>query len=443
MPRTIPAFALLAALLPSPRAGAQASRFSASSTAAAHRIPVPNGVVSVRLSLLEGRLELLGSDRHPVAAPVPGMEATPCRPVPGRAAVFSCPSALLDASLITVRGKRFLDLRELRGLPSGAGEEGPPTVRYAPEQVGLGEACPGDTAAARGECALEAGETALAEKHLTAATREEDFHRFAELRLGDISLARGDANRALAHWRGAAGAGPWGRVASVRILELTGVGLFAARLDAYDTTGLPDALRVEMELRLLRALALLRRWEEALPMVGALALTTCGAAPHNFCHRVLLAALHSEAAPRELALEAYLKLPVRTRGPMAAALARAAAAAAGELGAPRFGATLLSATVRETAPADLEAQLRQALALYLEAGDPVRAQVIADYALARLRRSAKPALSSSWELPAPAGAAPESAPAAAGHEADAAAASIAIARSTLLRARRGAPRGRR
>ena len=427
-------------------APAQPPRFSASNTAAAHRIAVPGGAISVRLSALEGTLELLGSDRNPLAARIADMGATPCRQAAGKTAVFTCSTALLDAALVTVRGKRYLDLRELRGLPSAAGDEGPPEVRYPLEQLGHDEACPGDSAAARGECAFEAGETARAEEFLTAAKGEEEVHRFSTLRLGDLAIARGDADQALGWWREAAGAGPWGRLATVRVLELTGIGLFAKYLDGYDTAGLPDALRRELELRRLRVLALLRRWDEALPLLGELAATTCETAPHHFCHRVLLAALRSPAASRELALEAYLKLPVRTRGPMAAPLARAAAAAAGELGAPRFGATLLAATVRESAPSELEAQLRQAFKLYVDAGDPVRAQVIADYAQSRLPGSSKGSQPAAWPL-STAGAAPvavsDAALAGAASEADDAAASLAVARSTLLRARMVAAGGRR
>ena len=441
---------LLALALASPvavAAPATAPRFSASNTAAAWRIAVPASVISLRLSALEGKLELLGSDRKPIAARLAELEATPCRQPDGRAAVFACSTARLDAALVTVRGKRFLDLRELRGLPSTAGDEGPPEARYPLDELGREESCPGESEAARGECAFQAGETALAEEHLTIAKAEEGFHRFSALRLGDLAIARGDADQALTWWREAVGAGPWGRLASVRVLELTGAGLSAATIDGYDTAGLPGALREELELRKLRALALLRRWDEALPMIGELAGTTCQSAPHHFCHLVLLAALRSPTASRELALEAYLKLPQRTRGPMAASLARAAAAAAGELGAPRFGATLLSATVRESAPSELVAQLKQAFDLYLAAGDTVRAQVIADYARTRLPRSAKGVHPAGWALPAGSDAAPQPAPdavvAGAAGEAEAAAASLAVARSTLLRAQLVATGGRR
>jgi hypothetical protein len=203
----------------------------------------------------------------------------------------------------------------------------------------------------------------------------------------------------------------------------------------------------------MRALALTRRWEEVLPMIAPLASTTCAALNDHFCHRLVLAALHRKDGPKELALEAYLALPIRTRGPLATELALAAANAAGALGAPGFGATLLSATVREVEDDAIERHLRLAFDLYLAAGDPVRAQVIADYAVARLPRGSRAAQPSAWQVTAPE---PRQDPVAALGPAPtalalgldpaqtvSAEALLAIANSTLFRARQAPVKGRK
>ena len=169
----------------------------------------------------------------------------------------------------------------------------------------------------------------------------------------------------------------------------------------------------------------------------------------------MLAALHRKDASRELALEAYLSLPVRTRGPFASELALAAAKAASALGAPQFGATLLAATVREVEPAELERHLRLAFDLYLVAGDAVRAQVIADYAIATLgaaKKGSKAALPSAWVVtlpePAPEQSAQEPAPSQLALGLDpaqtvSAQALLAVANSTLFRARQVPVKGRK
>src|SRR5205814_8938620 len=68
-----------------------------------------------------------------------------------------CRTRRLDAVLGTEKGKTYLDIQELRGLPWRPGPAGPPPFFYEPYASGLGGRCPGDTPAARGECALRAG----------------------------------------------------------------------------------------------------------------------------------------------------------------------------------------------------------------------------------------------------------------------------------------------
>jgi hypothetical protein len=102
------------------------------------------------------------------------------------------------------------------------------------------------------------------------------------------------------------------------------------------------------------------------------------------------------------ALEAYLLLPDRDKGPLAVDLAMAAAEVARYNGAPAFGAGLLAA-VTARVPAFRQAEyLAQTLSLYLAGHDPAHARVIARYARARL--SANTLRSAPWpELLAAAG----------------------------------------
>ena len=430
------------------------SKISASNTAAMHRVALPASAAQLRVSNLEGTLEILTRSGAPIVSHLPGMAGTPCEQR-DRALAYDCSTALFEASLVTLKGVVYLDLRLLRGLPAAEGLDGPPRLPFPPQEVGLGAACPGNSAPSRAECAWQSGDLDVAEAYLALAANQPNFRRFAALRLGDLAQRRGDADLALASYRLVAGEGFWGRLASARISELTGFGLFDLRLEQYDTVGLPAPLRTDMEVRLMRALALTRRWEEVLPMIAPRAASTCAALPDHFCSRLVLAALHSKAAPKELALEAYLSLPVRTRGPMAAELALAAASAAGSLGAPAFGATLLAATVREVEAQDLQRHLRTAFNLYLAAGDLVRAQVIADYAVARLgaiNKGSKAAQPAAWalELPGvgPDSAATQPAPTALAMGLDpaqriSAEALLAIANSTLFRARQVAVKGRK
>jgi hypothetical protein len=375
-------------------------KIAISNTAAMHRVALPPESARLAVSNLEGTLEVQTRSGGPITSHLPGMDVTPCEQR-GATLAYDCSTALFDAHLVTVKGVVYLDLRILRGLPTEDNLDGPPHLEWPPQEVGLGAACPGNTPAAKAECAFEAGDLEVATAWLTMAANQPGARRYAMLRSGDIALRKGDADEALADWRLVAGDGFWGRLATVRIAELTGLGLFDKRLDQYDWAGLPSALRTEMEIRQMRALALTRRWDEVLPLIAPMARTTCETLADHYCHRLVLAALHSRSAPKELAIEAYLSLPVRTRGPMASELALAAANAAGKLGAPSFGATLLSATVREVEPQELERHLRLAFDLYLQAGDAVRAQVIADYAVAHLPKGSKAAQPAAWAIKLP------------------------------------------
>lgn len=421
---------LAAAALAAAPARAEPPRFALSTTAAAARIALPlESGLTVSFSPFTGALEVRRPDGTPLrASTLAGLEATPCtRPKGAKEVLLTCSTGRLDAELVEEKGRLWLDIRQLRGLPTDPGEEGPPPSVYPPEEVGLGAACPGDTAAGRGECAWQAGKFDVAERQLTSALQFETERRFAAMRLGDLWLKRGEPDKALGWWQRAAGSGPWGRLANVRICETTGGCYHLVTLEEYEAFGLPSRLRVEMELRELRALTILRRWNEVALMLPLLfGGSACSSPEAPLCRHVLLTLLRAPGASRELALEAYMKLPARMRGHLALPLAVAAADAAAAVGAPSFGASLLSTTMRMVRPDELPDHLRHAIDLYAQAGDPVRARVVAEFAETRFPKLAP------WTVPPPPG--EPVPPFTTSGEVEPAEAALAVAQSALLRA---------
>jgi len=420
--------------------------FAASTTAAAHRIPLPPGPpVHLRLSVLESTIEVLTASGAPLKARLP-LLSTPCRPVNPLSdeLVLHCSTGRLDAAIVESKGRRYLDLRELRGIPTNDGEEGPPLFDYPPDQVGLGKACPGDTEAARGECFFELGQNEKAQVLLASALKKEETRNFAALRLGDLALRRRDPNRALAIYAMAGDEGPWGRLATERICELTGLCLREAGLPVYDPVALPPAMADELAMRQVRALALLGRWSEAMERLATMldaSPAICMGQTKMLCRRLTLAALHTPDCPREAALSTYLRLPLFLTGPLAAELARAAGEDSSELGAPEYGATLLSATARLADRRDLLAHARETIALYQAAHDPIRAHVMWSWANTRLTPTEARLLQADGD------GGPASPPSrvellSANLATDESASTLAVARSILLRARLAAPPGR-
>ena len=398
---------------------------------AAWRLDLPSlRGLTLRFSPIAATVEVLARDGKTLRAQLPGLEATPCRPEgdPGLVKLV-CTTGRLEAAIGELGPRLFLDLRLLRGLPTDEGPEGPPAGPYAPEQLGLGGACPGDTPASRGECAYQAGDFEAAHAELLAALGNRETRRFAALRLGDLALRRGNPDEALARYGWAAGEGPWARLAVERTCELTGQCLAEDDLEVYDPSGLPVPLRHELELRLLRMLTLTRRWADVASYLPLLMGSggACEPLDAPLCRRILLQVMTEEGAPAAQALGAYLWMPDRNRGPLTGPLARAAAELAAGLGAPAYAAAILTATSSEAKGPALAAHLQRNIELYVEANDPVRAEVIAAFARTRF-----PTLGE-WPVPArPAGPDPQaqSAP-----EPDHAAAMLVVARSTLLRAK--------
>jgi hypothetical protein len=196
---------------------AAAARFFASTTAIAHRIAVPSAAATVQLSTLDGTLEIRGRDGQVLRGQTSGFSTTPCRAVTEGELRLRCSSGRLDAALERVGDRAYLDLRELRGLPAGSGDEALPRFVYAPDRLGLGAACPGSNPPSRGECLMQAGQTELAKQELERAAQSEFTRPFAMVRLGDLALAESGPDAAVSPWASAAGPTPFGRVAAARL----------------------------------------------------------------------------------------------------------------------------------------------------------------------------------------------------------------------------------
>jgi len=176
---------------------------------------------------------------------------------------------------------------------------------------------------------------------------------------------------------------------------------------------MPEPLRSELVLRHARALAF--RDEHA---AACRLLASEGSAcklGENLCSRIALEAMRSELPDdRAEGLSLFVSLENRTTSPLAFEMSTAAAEVAAAAGAPLFAANTLSVTVEFAPKRRLAGHLLRMAQLYLDAQDPVRAQVVADFAAKRLTAKALGAKewsavrasmrSMSREPPAPAGA---------------------------------------
>src|SRR4051812_12782125 len=74
----------------------------------------------------------------------------------GTSVVVHCRTKRVDAHLVVERGKMYIEVEQLRGLPFR--HEGDwLTIFYDPQSVGFGGPCPGTMLAGRAECALRDG----------------------------------------------------------------------------------------------------------------------------------------------------------------------------------------------------------------------------------------------------------------------------------------------
>ncbi len=305
-----------------------------------------------------------------------------------------CKTPQLDATLNKEGAHLYLDVHELRGLPWRLGDDGPPLTFFDPVTMGLGQACPGDTPIARGECALHEGQfieaaqafrEALATPHLL----------LAQMRLGDLALIAGDPQTAVGWYNLGSRVGVYGRLSAARLCEFDPECIvFIPSLDP-DPYSLPSLLRDDLVVRGARAQSFAGNHVKAVEMLRRRFdrnddLTFCQGNVAPLCRRIILAALRKASVEEgRKVLEAYLMLGDRATGPVAVELASEAAEMAAKLGAPVFGANLLSAVTGGVPAQLMEAHLLRAAELYLTGQDPVRARVIVEFAesksLARAR----------------------------------------------------------
>lgn len=299
--------------------------------------------------------------------------------------VFTCVTQRLEASATEVAGGVAIDFRQLRGLPWRKTGGGPPLRSFAPELVSLGGACPGTRPAGRAECALSAGKIEEAKGFLREATATGDAS-YAWLRVGDLALQDGDALAAIEAFKKAGDKGPWGRLATARQCEVLGGCLEENGPKVFNPIALAEPLRRELELRGVRADAMVGNLERAMRSLLALNAErgrgpVCGQV-EDLCDAMVRAALKTEDRETKAAgLEVWAALQPKVKSlPLTVAAAEASAA----LGAPRYAADLLASATAEVPAENLEAHLLKVVGNYLAAEDKVRAGVIVDFARGRL-----------------------------------------------------------
>jgi hypothetical protein len=375
-----------------PEATARVSEF-VTTVATIERVPLPKlrGPAEVRVDSLRSTVIITAPrDLGAVAAKVSSGLGSLCPrwEVDGGRILLRCRTRQLHAAIVEERGKKYLDLQELRGLPHAA-EEDRLYVFYDPVKAGLGGPCPGTVPAARGECLLKDGDKAGA----AAAFKESytvSFRALASLRLGDLAAEEGDFAEAAVWWTRAGSAGPFGRLARGRLCELRGDCLNGSTSIIFDAGEIAEPMRTELALRAARidlyggrmGLALrwiastIKRW----PTSGG-----CLTVGRLYCRRLVLAGLEDPDRERgKEALDIYLALPDRLTGPLAAELAKAAGEKAAVFGAPVFGANLHAAVTGLIPAREVPAHLLRIVELYLAGDDRARAQLVVDYAESRL-----------------------------------------------------------
>jgi hypothetical protein len=306
------------------------------------------------------------------------------------AVLLQCKTTLLDVSLSEGRRPRFLDIRQLRGLPYRVGHGGFPLVGYPPEKILLGGPCPGTTPNGKGECRLMAGDRKGARDFYIQALHTVDWP-FAALRLGDLALAEENPATALAWYDRASGLGGYGRLATLRLCELKGTCDSKEHALVFESFGLPNYLKLEVDIRAARYQA----FKERMGLASALVLKSLGSHHRDtfdakivsLIRQIDLAAFNSgEIDEQEVALAVYLWL----RGiedEMSVPLATSAAETAQRLGAPVFAGQLLASVTSKIPAPQLPDHLLRTAELYLDGEDRIRAGMIYDFAESRLRKA--------------------------------------------------------
>ena len=363
---------------------------------ARERLPLPAVPAKVENRPMLRRVDLVYPSAATASLVGKGLQKTrpqlcPEVSVDGARVMLGCTATRVEG--VISRSPRALDLFRHRGIPDcGPDRLGLPPL--PPEELGLGDPCPGSTEAGRGACLLAAGDKAGAHTLLQSALKSAESIA-ARWILGALAMEDRDPLRAAEAFQQAGIRGVFGRIASLDLCQLT------AECSAHEkaskgmlTERLPEPIRTAVEMREIRreayygsatvaAASLSRRMAENLRD------NPCEGVYFETCREVALAAMLSEEDPLT-ALELYVSLPGGSEWRVADVdSARAAALAATRVGAPGFAASLLTSVTRAVHPSAQEEHLRNIVLLYREAGDDIRAQVVLDYAVARGGKAAK------------------------------------------------------
>lgn len=356
---------------------------------AAERLPVPVAVkaADVVVEPLAGTIELRKIAHARVVAQRMAASAGQICPqveAVGTSVMVRCRTKRFEARVGQERGKTFLEIEQLRGLP-WRHEADKLEIFYDPEAVGLGGPCPGTLVAGRAECALKDGRFEEATKLFRQALTSAPQASFAGVRLGDLAQANGDVAAALVFYKRSSFGDLFGKVAASRLCELDGNCLETSAARLFSSHDRPEPLKSEMLLRGARAAIFDDRIDDAGKLLAE-AVTNrtvgiCTEIGQLLCRRMLLVVLTEAKGDEGLrAIETYLSLLDRNRGPLALQMMRAAAEKSAEIGAPGFGANLMAASATAAEGPGLAEHLLRTAELYLAAGDLVRARVVVDYA---------------------------------------------------------------
>jgi hypothetical protein len=363
---------------------------------AAERLPVPVVVKATDFAFepLTATIELRRlNNAKLVAQKMAGGAGQICSEVEavGTTVVVHCRTKRMDAHLVVERGKMYIEIEQLRGLPFR--HEGDwLTIFYDPQSVGFGGPCPGTMLAGRAECALRDGRiedaTALFRQALGSAPQAS----FAGMRLGDLAAANGDVAGAMNFYRRSSFGDLFGHLSAARLCELDGLCLATMADRVFDAEDKPEPVRSELLLRGARAALFADRISEASKLLSDAANDhTSGACTEMgqlLCRRMLMVILdHAKGADAARAIETWLSLPDKYQGPLVMPMLRAIAEKAASIGAPAFGANLLAANATSAEGPGLGDHLLRTAELYLAAGDVVRARVVVDYADTRTTKN--------------------------------------------------------
>lgn len=358
---------------------------------AAERIPVPVAVKPADFAVepLTGTIELRRvNNAKAVAQKMAQLAGQICPTVEaaGTTVIVRCKTKRIDAHLAIERGKAFVEIEQLRGLP-WRHEADRLDIFYDPVNLGFGGPCPGTMVSGRAECALRDGRKEEAAALFRQALSSAPQASFAGTRLGDMAVASGDIGGALNFYRRSSFGDLFGRVAASRLCELDGSCLANEKLRErlFNGSDQPEPVRTEMLLRGARAAIFVDDLDEAgrllAQAVDNRTSGSCTELGQALCRRILMITLeHAKGEEGARAIETWLALPDKYQGPLATQMVRAVAEKAADIGAPVFGANLLAANATTFEGPGLGEHLLRTAELYIQAGDLVRARVVVDYA---------------------------------------------------------------